>query len=259
MQTPFFSIVLPTYDRARLLDRALESVLAQRETCWELLIADDGSTDGTWASLCDWTRRDDRIRCWRHSNRGQAASRNQLLPHARGQWIVFLDSDDEFLPDHLLLRRQAIATEAQVDLWISPMSIVGSPLVPCRTHPGQMIHIDRCVGVGMLTVHKAALLQAGGFPELAYAEDSALMTRLLAAGIRSQRLPHRSYVYHRDHSDSLTKNRQRLHLQQSLSASTEDGPCADPAASRFAVSTQRSDSLADLLQPLAGQRPTVSP
>lgn len=207
--TPLFSIILPTYNRAHLLDRALASVLAQYEQQWELLVADDGSTDGTWASLCDWTRRDDRIHCWRHANRGQAASRNEMLKHARGEWIVFLDSDDEFLPNHLTLRRQAISSAAEVTLWISPMCIVGNPLVPCHIHPGEMIHIDRCIGAGMLTVRRDALLKAGGFPDLAYAEESALMARLLASGVCRRQLPHRSYVYYRNHADTITQNHAR--------------------------------------------------
>lgn len=207
MPTPLFSIIVPTYNRAKLLDRALESVLAQQETSWEVLIADDGSTDGTWASLCDWKRRDDRLRCWRHANRGQAASRNELLNHARGDWVVFLDSDDELLPDHLALRRQAIASLPATELWVSPMHIVGNPFVPCCINPGEMIHIDRCMGVGMLTIRREAILQAGGFPDVSYAEDSALMKRLLAGGIRMKWLMQRSYVYYRNHADTITGNR----------------------------------------------------
>lgn len=207
MSSPFFSIILPTYNRGHLIDRALQSVLAQHEQAWELLIADDGSIDGTWTSLCDWVRQDARVRCWRHVNRGQAASRNAMLLHARGDWVVFLDSDDEFLPAHLALRRKAIEAEPAVGVWISPMHIVGSPLVPCNVHPDQLIHIDRCIGAGMLTVRREALLQAGGFPNLAYAEESALMTRVLADGVSCRRLPHRSYVYHRDHTDTITHQR----------------------------------------------------
>ncbi|WEN14244.1 glycosyltransferase family A protein [Rhodanobacter sp. AS-Z3] len=206
MPTPFFSIIVPTYNRARLLDRALESVLAQHESSWELLVADDGSTDGTWAALCDWTRRDDRVRCWRHANRGQAATRNALLERARGNWVAFLDSDDELLPDHLALRRKAITELPATQLWLAPMRIVGNPLVPCCVHPGEMIHIDHCLGVGMLTIRREAILQAGGFPEIGYAEDSALMRRLLASGMRIGRLTQRSYVYHRSHVDSVTSN-----------------------------------------------------
>jgi glycosyltransferase involved in cell wall biosynthesis len=209
MSTPFFYIVMPTWNRVAWLDRALASVLAQQESSWELLIADDGSSDGTWASLCDWMRRDSRVRCWRHANRGPAASRNALLRHARGNWIVFLDSDDELLPDHLALRREAIAAQPATELWLSPMRIVGNPFVRSCMHPGEMIHVDRCIGVGMLTVRREAILRAGGFPDISYAEDAALMTQLRIMGTRTAWLTHRTYVYHRDHADSITGHQAR--------------------------------------------------
>lgn len=206
MSTPFFSIVMPTWNRIAWLDRALASVLAQQESSWELLIADDGSSDGTWASLCDWTRRDRRLRCWRQTNRGPAASRNALLKHACGHWIIFLDSDDELLADHLALRRDAITAQPATELWLSPMRIVGNPFVPNCLHPGEMIHVDRCIGVGMLTVRREAILRVGGFPEVSYAEDAALMTQLRIVGTRIAWLTHRTYVYHRDHADSITSH-----------------------------------------------------
>lgn len=174
--TPFFSIVMPTFNRAPLLKRAIFSVLAQDEEAWELLVADDGSTDETWPLLCDWQAADSRIRCWKHANRGQSATRNRLLGEARASWVVFLDSDDEFEPAHLSKRRAAIASDSDVDLWISPMRVVGDPLVPCLHHPGRMIHVDRCVGVGMIVVRREAILAAGGFPDMAYAEDTAMVS-----------------------------------------------------------------------------------
>jgi len=207
MSTPFFSIVMPTWNRVASLDRALASVLAQQEASWELLIADDGSSDGTWTSLREWTRRDIRLRCWRHANRGPAASRNALLKHARGHWIVFLDSDDELLPEHLALRRDAIAAQPATELWLSPMRIVGNPFVPSCLHHGEMIHVDRCIGIGMLTVRREAILRVGGFPDVGYAEDAALMTQLQIAGTRTAWLTHRTYVYHREHADSITGRR----------------------------------------------------
>jgi glycosyltransferase involved in cell wall biosynthesis len=203
---PFFSIILPTYNRAAFLGRALSSVLAQDETSWELLVGDDGSTDETWPLLCDWQARDQRVRCWRHENCGQSITRNRLLAKARSPWIAFLDSDDEFEPTHLSRRREVIESNAEIAMWISPMRIVGSPLVPCRHHPEQLIHVDRCVGVGMIVVRREAILAVGGFPEIGYAEDSALVKRLVVGGVRARRLEDRSYVYHRDHADTITKN-----------------------------------------------------
>lgn len=200
---------MPTFNRVGFLDRAVSSVLAQDETAWELLVADDGSTDESWPLLRGWQASDRRIRCWQHANRGQSATRNRLLAKAQAPWIVFLDSDDEFEPAHLSKRREAIASDSDVDLWISPMRVVGDPLVPCSKHRGQMIHVDVCVGVGMIVVRREAILEAGGFPELAYAEDTAMVSRLVIGGARVGQLALRSYVYHRDHADTITHNQRK--------------------------------------------------
>ena len=100
-----------------------------------------------------------------------------------------------------------IESNPGVDLWLSPMRVVGSPLVPCLHHSGQLIHVDRCIGVGMLAVRRKSILAVGGFPELGYAEESALLQRLLADGVRGARLNERSYVYHRGHADTITHRR----------------------------------------------------
>jgi glycosyltransferase involved in cell wall biosynthesis len=206
---PQFSIITPTFNRAGLLDRALASVLAQNDPDWELLVADDGSTDATPALLTRWCRRDPRIRSWRHDNRGQAASRNRLLPLARAPWIAFLDSDDELEPHHLARHREAITAEPAVDVWLSPMRVVGDSRVPCAENPGEDIHLDDCIGVGMLVVRREAMLAAGGFPDLPYAEEAALLQRLEANGALLGHLTDRSYVYHRSHAESLTRTRAR--------------------------------------------------
>ena len=219
--SPQFSIILPTFNRAGLVERALSSVVAQSEPDWELLVADDGSTDDTWSRLGPWQARDRRIRCWRHANRGQAASRNGMLDRARGQWIAFLDSDDELHPSHLSVRRQAIEAQPWIDLWLSPMRVVGSPLVPCMVEQGRMIHVDRCVGVGMLLVRREAMLAIGGFPDIRYGEESALLQRLVSSGIGSARLGARTYIYHRDHANSLTLDRERTHATPVTTAELE--------------------------------------
>ncbi len=203
--SPRFSILLPTFNRAGFLGRALASVLAQHDTGWELLIADDGSGDETADILANWRQRDPRIRTWRHANRGQAASRNRLLLEARAPWVAFLDSDDEIEPDHLARHREAIEADPGVDIWVSPMRVVGSPMVPCAEKPGEHVHLDDCVGVGMLVLRRELMLAVGGFPDLAYAEESALMQRLLANGGQRGYLARRSYVYHRSHAGSITR------------------------------------------------------
>jgi glycosyltransferase involved in cell wall biosynthesis len=100
---PLVSVVIPTYDRAGLLPRALDSVLAQDYPEFEVLVVDDGSTDGTAGVVAGYG--DPRIRYLRQDrNRGVAAARNRGLREARGDLIAFLDSDDEWLARKLSLQ-----------------------------------------------------------------------------------------------------------------------------------------------------------
>ncbi|MCB9446966.1 MAG: glycosyltransferase family 2 protein [Flavobacteriales bacterium] len=99
MNALLFSIVIPTYNRARTLGRAIESVLGQTENNWELIVIDDGSTDETRTVV---ERFDDaRIRYLHQQNQERSASRNRGVRESKGSWICFLDSDDVFHPDHL--------------------------------------------------------------------------------------------------------------------------------------------------------------
>ncbi len=100
MQTPAISIILPAYNRRHVIRRAIDSVIAQSFQDWELVVVDDGSTDGTTEVI---DRSDPRIRLVQQSNRGAAAARNHGIAKARGQFIAFLDSDDEWLPHFLKL------------------------------------------------------------------------------------------------------------------------------------------------------------
>jgi glycosyltransferase involved in cell wall biosynthesis len=94
------SVIMPTYNRAHVLGRAIKSVLEQTFTDFELIIVDDGSTDNTEEVIKSFN--DPRIRCIRHErNRGVSAARNTGIKIARGDCIAFQDSDDEWLPQKL--------------------------------------------------------------------------------------------------------------------------------------------------------------
>ena len=104
--TPFFSVVIPVYDRAHELEAALRSVLAQTERNFEVIVIDDGSTDSP-ESVID-ALGDPRVVYVRQANRGGGAARNAGIDCARGRFIAFLDSDDRFLPHHLSAMRRAL-------------------------------------------------------------------------------------------------------------------------------------------------------
>src|ERR1700722_14569573 len=96
------SVVIPTYNRADLLPRAIESALAQTRPPAEVVIVDDGSTDDTASVVAQYAHRDaDRVRLLRVPNGGVARARNAGLAATRSEWIALLDSDDVWAPDKL--------------------------------------------------------------------------------------------------------------------------------------------------------------
>src|SRR5260370_450841 len=94
------TVVIPVFNRPRQIERALRSCLTQRHVDFEVVVVDDGSTDDTASAVRRHS--DPRLRLVAHAiNRGVCAARNTGVSHGRGEWIVFLDSDDELLPDAL--------------------------------------------------------------------------------------------------------------------------------------------------------------
>lgn len=96
------SVILPTYNRAHSICRAVESVLGQTYPAWELLVIDDGSTDNTAEIIAGYAALDDRVRyCGQTCNRGVSAARNEGIRQARYGYIAFQDSDDVWRADKL--------------------------------------------------------------------------------------------------------------------------------------------------------------
>ena len=95
-----FSIVMPYYNNIEVVDRSIKSVLGQEYNDFELIIVDDGSQDNV-KELID-TYCDNRIKYYYQNNSGVSAARNRAIAMSTGEWICFLDSDDEWFPNHLL-------------------------------------------------------------------------------------------------------------------------------------------------------------
>lgn len=103
------SVVIPTYNRAELVDQAIESALAQTLEDIEVIVVDDGSTDDTETVV--HTFDDPRVSYHRHdSNRGGSAARNTGIDHSSGEYIALLDSDDKWYPTKLERQRDELAS-----------------------------------------------------------------------------------------------------------------------------------------------------
>ena len=99
MESGLVSVMMPAYNAEKYIEQAIESVLTQTYSNWELIIVNDGSTDNTEKIVSQYA--DPRIELIQQANAGEAAARNTALEHVRGEYLAFLDADDIYLPHHL--------------------------------------------------------------------------------------------------------------------------------------------------------------
>lgn len=121
-----FSIIIPVYNVVSELTRAVESVQKQDFADWEIILVDDGSTDGS-GELCDrLSREDDHIRVLHQRNGGVVAARQAGFKASHGGWILFLDGDDELAPDILSAADVFIKADDTVDIVIYGFQMIRS-------------------------------------------------------------------------------------------------------------------------------------
>lgn len=101
----FFSTIIPVYNRANLIQRTIKSILEQEYCDTEIIVIDDGSTDGTLETIAKYGNK---IKVLQQQNKGPGAARNLGISHAKGQYITFLDSDDLWFPWTLSIYKEAI-------------------------------------------------------------------------------------------------------------------------------------------------------
>ena len=180
------SVIIPTHDRAAILSRAIESVLAQTLPPREIIVVDDGSTDGTEALLRSAFPQ---VRCLRQENRGVSAARNAGIAAATGEWLAFLDSDDEWLPGKLAAQREALESNPDCrlchaeEIWIRN----GKRVNAMRKHEKSGGNIyRRCLPLCVISpsavvIHRDLFRDYGGFDEtLPACEDYDLWLRICA-------------------------------------------------------------------------------
>lgn len=225
---PFFSVIIPTYNRAAFIGQAIASVLRQSCRDFEVIVIDDGSTDATGEALREYQND---IRYIHQHNSGVSTARNAGICVAKGQWIAFLDSDDEWLPDYLACQQDGITRFPQVKTHTTNAYTVlldgreistfyHNDLIE-RFHRDNDLVLERplyhvikyrLTSLQPTVMHRATLMEAGLFdPGLSIAEDYDLITRMALAG--PFRL-HRKELVHIHRRQESTQN---LTSQLSLS------------------------------------------
>ena len=143
MEKPLVSIIMPVYNTKKYVETAVRSVLAQTFEDWELLLVDDGSSDGSGA-VCDALAGvDGRIRVFHKTNGGVSSARNLALAQAKGRYLAFLDSDDRLAPSFLeiLLSMRREAGDLPVCCGFS-LEKAGSISAPALPMPAKRVPLD---------------------------------------------------------------------------------------------------------------------
>jgi glycosyltransferase involved in cell wall biosynthesis len=122
----FFSIVVPTYNRAYLIGNTIDSILAQNYDHFELIVVDDGSTDNTEELLTKYSN-DNRFLYFKKENGERGAARNYGFHKAKGEYVFFIDSDDLMLENHLEVLNKNIRSLSVKPDFIAPGFIIINP------------------------------------------------------------------------------------------------------------------------------------
>ncbi len=189
--TPEVSVLIPTYNRKHFIGKAIESVLNQTYRDYELIIVDDGSTDGTYEWIAA-TYPSIRLARW-EVNRGATVVLNEGIRLTRGEFVAFLDSDDRWKPNYLEEQVKALKANpdavtaycnyteikrdgSQVDINLKPMK-----MYPNMTH---LLLMDNVIhSMSLVVVRREALLKVGGVNEkLKISYDRELQLRMLYLG-----------------------------------------------------------------------------
>jgi glycosyltransferase involved in cell wall biosynthesis len=196
MNGPAVSVIIPTYNRAYCVGEAIESVLAQSLREREIIVVDDGSTDETFAVV---QRYGDAVRYLRQSNAGVSAARNTGIRQARGEYIAFLDSDDEWLPDKLAVQLDRMTADSTLVAHATNVHIVapGRPVQdlftlnqrpdlaarPLRLERPLRDHLTVWFFVQCVMVRRSVLAATGLFDvRLRFLEDREFLSRVALAG-----------------------------------------------------------------------------
>lgn len=183
---PLISVIIATYNREAFVAEAIDSVLAQTWTNFELLVVDDGSTDQTQAVLARY-REDPRVTLIYQENQKRAAAFNNALQYAKGEFVGILDSDNRWLPHRLERGIEMFRTHPEVDIVYGNNVTIDeqgneTTRMTMRRHSGRItreLWRDNCVSINTTLVRKKCFDEMGGMdPNCKRSDDYELWLRL---------------------------------------------------------------------------------
>lgn len=202
---PSVSVVMPAYNATRTIETSIYSVLRQSVRDFELIVVDDGSTDGTPDLVRELASMDSRVRLVSQQNAGPSSARNRGVQLAKAEIVAFLDSDDEWSNDHLERHVPVLAADPELGVSFSPcefMSVTGHLTGErSRLHQGNVTAADLLgsnptTTCSSLVFRKAVFQRAGSMSNgMNYAEDQEWLFRVVSSGWRIRSIDSRTVRY----------------------------------------------------------------
>lgn len=203
MDKPEITVITAVYNREKYIERAINSLLRQNYNNWELIVIDDGSVDGTPLILKKYHEKYKNIKIVSKKHKNLSSSRNAGIELSQGQYITFLDSDDEFLPSHLETRYNYMLNHPSTDLIHGGVTIIGDAFVADKDNLNNYISLSDCA-IGATFFGKRKVFESlGGFDEIDYGEDTEFLIRA-EKNFKIEKVNYPTYIYHRDTPDSIT-------------------------------------------------------
>jgi glycosyltransferase involved in cell wall biosynthesis len=206
------SVILTLFNSKVLFRRALNSVLGQMFKDFELIIVDDGSTDGIEEEIFPLLKSNGNFKYIRHSNRKHPLSLNTGICSSSGKFITFLDSDDEYLPGHLMQRISFFRDNPETDLIHSPALLIGDEVdfyVPDANDNSKNIHLKDCIIGGTLFGKRNVFEELEGFRDI-YSHDFDFYNRADQSGkYVITKFDSLTYKYYRNNYESVISKMKR--------------------------------------------------
>lgn len=208
------SVLMGVYNCEQTLADAIESILAQTESDFELILCDDGSTDGTYILAKEYARRDARILLLQNpSNQGLNQTLNNCLSHAKGDYIARMDGDDVCLPHRFATQLAFLESHSEYAFVSSAMSMFDERGVWGRNHPKPMPGVrdfkrDTPFCHAPVMIRRQAVLAVGGYTvdsKLLRVEDYHLWVKLYAKGYRGYNLQEPLYLVREDRAAAVRR------------------------------------------------------
>lgn len=195
---------MPVYNRQSYIQKAITSVFGQTYNNWELLIVDDGSKDYSPFIAHNFALKSEKVKLILQDHKNLPSAKNNGIRNSSGDFITFLDSDDEYKPNHIELRVKYLLNNTDVDLIHGGIRVIGDEFVPDKDNPDKLIHLSKCVIGATFFGRRKVFISSGGFKQdISYSEDSEFFERIKFS-FKVQKVEFPTYVYHREISDSIT-------------------------------------------------------